>query len=150
MHNLAQYVHSLAQGKIGSGFDVSAAVYGSQVYKRFDVNCLGNLLENGDDKKVSVANLLLSRAFFCADALSLSPDNFSITLDGPLTISQLILDFLFLLRLSYPFLPPTAHVTPPRRRRRRFEHSFDGRQSTRMEESLAGRERKSMERVESE
>ena len=45
MHNLAQYVHSLAQGKIGSGFDVSAAVYGSQVYRRFDVKCLGNLLE---------------------------------------------------------------------------------------------------------
>ncbi|CEQ41586.1 SPOSA6832_03322, partial [Sporobolomyces salmonicolor] len=44
MHNLAQYVHSLAQGKVGSGFDVSAAVYGSQVYKRFDVRCLGDLL----------------------------------------------------------------------------------------------------------
>ncbi|GAA5917692.1 hypothetical protein JCM5296_002654 [Sporobolomyces johnsonii] len=45
MHNLAQYVHSLAQGKVGSGFDVSAAVYGSQVYKRFDVRCLGDLLD---------------------------------------------------------------------------------------------------------
>ncbi|GAA6021728.1 hypothetical protein JCM11491_001395 [Sporobolomyces phaffii] len=45
MHNLAQYVHSLAQGKVGSGFDVSAAVYGSQVYKRFDVKCLGDLLD---------------------------------------------------------------------------------------------------------
>ncbi|GAA5962554.1 hypothetical protein JCM21900_003675 [Sporobolomyces salmonicolor] len=44
IHNLAQYVHSLAQGKVGSGFDVSAAVYGSQVYKRFDVRCLGDLL----------------------------------------------------------------------------------------------------------
>ncbi|GAA5927018.1 phosphomevalonate kinase [Sporobolomyces koalae] len=48
MHNLAQYVHSLAQGKIGSGFDVSAAVYGSQVYRRFDVKCLGDLLERED------------------------------------------------------------------------------------------------------
>jgi phosphomevalonate kinase len=52
MHNLAQYVHSLAQGKIGSGFDVSAAVYGSQVYRRFDVKCLGDLLE-GDKKSES-------------------------------------------------------------------------------------------------
>jgi len=69
MHNLAQYVHSLAQGKIGSGFDVSAAVYGSQVYKRFDVHCLGNLLENGDDKKVSHADPLRSRSIFCADPL---------------------------------------------------------------------------------
>ncbi|GAA5832214.1 hypothetical protein JCM5353_008200 [Sporobolomyces roseus] len=58
MHNLAQYVHSLAQGKIGSGFDVSAAVHGSQVYKRFDVKCLGTLLETGDDKKTSSQSLL--------------------------------------------------------------------------------------------
>ncbi|KAI0081220.1 Phosphomevalonate kinase [Panus rudis PR-1116 ss-1] len=35
-HNLAQYVHCLAQGKVGSGFDVSAAVFGSQIYTRFD------------------------------------------------------------------------------------------------------------------
>lgn len=45
MHNLAQYVHSLAQGKVGSGFDVSAAVYGSQTYQRFAVECLGDLLD---------------------------------------------------------------------------------------------------------
>ncbi|GAA5991008.1 hypothetical protein JCM10908_006497 [Rhodotorula pacifica] len=47
LHNLAQYVHSLAQGKIGSGFDVSAAVFGSQTYRRFAVECLGDLLERG-------------------------------------------------------------------------------------------------------
>ncbi len=35
-HNLAQYVHCLAQGKVGSGFDVSAAAFGSQLYTRFD------------------------------------------------------------------------------------------------------------------
>jgi phosphomevalonate kinase len=34
-HRLAQYCHCLAQNSIGSGFDVSAAVYGSQVYGRF-------------------------------------------------------------------------------------------------------------------
>ncbi|BGP17625.1 hypothetical protein JCM10213_001276 [Rhodosporidiobolus nylandii] len=45
LHNLAQYVHSLAQGKVGSGFDVSAAVFGSQVYKRFAVACLEDLLD---------------------------------------------------------------------------------------------------------
>jgi phosphomevalonate kinase len=27
-HNLAQYCHYKAQGKIGSGFDVSSAVFG--------------------------------------------------------------------------------------------------------------------------
>lgn len=28
IHNLGQVAHSLAQGKVGSGFDVSSAVYG--------------------------------------------------------------------------------------------------------------------------
>jgi phosphomevalonate kinase len=36
VHNLAQFAHFKAQGKIGSGFDVSSAVYGSHVYVRFD------------------------------------------------------------------------------------------------------------------
>ena len=35
VHNLSQLAHALAQGKIGSGFDVSAAIYGSQLYGRF-------------------------------------------------------------------------------------------------------------------
>ncbi|KAJ1678594.1 phosphomevalonate kinase, partial [Spiromyces aspiralis] len=35
IHNLAQYCHCLAQGKIGSGFDISAAVFGSHTYRRF-------------------------------------------------------------------------------------------------------------------
>ncbi|KAH9819135.1 hypothetical protein DFH28DRAFT_1122728 [Melampsora americana] len=40
IHNLAQYVHSAAQGKIGSGFDISAAVWGTHVYRRFSEDCL--------------------------------------------------------------------------------------------------------------
>ena len=35
LHNLAQVAHAVAQGKIGSGFDVAAAVYGTQAYRRF-------------------------------------------------------------------------------------------------------------------
>lgn len=35
VHNLAQAAHCAAQGKVGSGFDVAAAVYGSCVYRRF-------------------------------------------------------------------------------------------------------------------
>ncbi|BFZ54245.1 phosphomevalonate kinase [Savitreella phatthalungensis] len=35
IHALAQRAHCAAQGKIGSGFDVASAVYGSCVYKRF-------------------------------------------------------------------------------------------------------------------
>lgn len=44
LHNLSQYVHSLAQGKVGSGFDVSAALYGTHVYRRFSPACLDGLL----------------------------------------------------------------------------------------------------------
>lgn len=33
---MSQFVHCLAQGKVGSGFDVAAAVFGSQLYTRFD------------------------------------------------------------------------------------------------------------------
>ena len=33
--NLAQLSHGIAQGKIGSGFDVAAAVYGKQYHIRF-------------------------------------------------------------------------------------------------------------------
>ncbi|KAF8252336.1 phosphomevalonate kinase [Wilcoxina mikolae CBS 423.85] len=35
IHNLAQASHCAAQGKVGSGFDVAAAVFGSCVYHRF-------------------------------------------------------------------------------------------------------------------
>lgn len=35
LHKLAQLSHSLATGKVGSGFDVAAAAYGSIVYTRF-------------------------------------------------------------------------------------------------------------------
>jgi phosphomevalonate kinase len=44
-HNVAQFCHCSAQGKVGSGFDVSAAFYGSQRYARFAANLLNPLLE---------------------------------------------------------------------------------------------------------
>ena len=46
-HNLSQYVHCLAQGKVGSGFDVAAAVFGSHLYTRFGPGVLQGLM--GDD-----------------------------------------------------------------------------------------------------
>lgn len=39
-HNIAQAAHCAAQGKVGSGFDVAAAVYGSCVYRRFSSSIL--------------------------------------------------------------------------------------------------------------
>ena len=47
LHNLAQAAHCTAQGKIGSGFDIGAAVYGSCIYRRFSPNILEQLGEHG-------------------------------------------------------------------------------------------------------
>jgi phosphomevalonate kinase len=35
LHNLAQAAHCAAQGKVGSGFDIASAVFGSCLYRRF-------------------------------------------------------------------------------------------------------------------
>lgn len=50
VHNLAQLVHANAQGKIGSGFDVAAAVYGEccselEITFSYDVIRYSNLLQ---------------------------------------------------------------------------------------------------------
>lgn len=47
LHNLAQASHCAAQGKVGSGFDVAAAVYGSAVYRRFSPSVLEDVGEVG-------------------------------------------------------------------------------------------------------
>ncbi|CAK7563586.1 MAG: phosphomevalonate kinase [Sporothrix epigloea] len=47
LHNLAQAAHCAAQGKVGSGFDVAAAVYGSCTYRRFSPSILAGLPEPG-------------------------------------------------------------------------------------------------------
>ena len=44
-HSVAQFVHCAAQGKVGSGFDVSTAFFGSQVYQRFDKEVIQPLVE---------------------------------------------------------------------------------------------------------
>ncbi|KAK3670176.1 phosphomevalonate kinase [Recurvomyces mirabilis] len=47
LHNLAQAAHCAAQGKVGSGFDVASAVYGSCLYRRFFPAILSNHAEPG-------------------------------------------------------------------------------------------------------
>ncbi|KAI0173291.1 Phosphomevalonate kinase [Hypoxylon sp. FL1284] len=47
LHNLAQAAHCAAQGKVGSGFDVAAAVYGSCAYRRFSPAVLAGLPDVG-------------------------------------------------------------------------------------------------------
>lgn len=50
IHNLAQVAHCQAQGKVGSGFDVAAATFGSIMYQRFDPKLITSLPEHGAGK----------------------------------------------------------------------------------------------------
>ncbi|KAI0445761.1 ribosomal protein S5 domain 2-type protein [Xylaria telfairii] len=47
LHNLAQAAHCAAQGKVGSGFDIATAVYGSCRYRRFSPSVLKSIPEAG-------------------------------------------------------------------------------------------------------
>lgn len=49
IHNLSQLAHCTAQGKIGSGFDVGSAVYGSIVYRRFPPSALLPVIDLGSN-----------------------------------------------------------------------------------------------------
>ena len=51
VHNTAQCCHSYAQGKIGSGFDVSAACYSSHVYTRFSPTIISDLINKVTTEK---------------------------------------------------------------------------------------------------
>jgi phosphomevalonate kinase len=53
--NLAQLCHCHAQGKVGSGFDVSSAVHGSQVYRRFPKCLLPDALTSLDHGRENVS-----------------------------------------------------------------------------------------------
>ncbi|KAI3402724.1 ERG8 [Candida oxycetoniae] len=46
LHNLVQVAHCLAQKKIGSGFDVAAAIYGSIIYRRFEPSVINKVLND--------------------------------------------------------------------------------------------------------
>lgn len=45
IHNMAQVAHCTAQGKIGSGFDIASAVYGSIVYRRFPPEVVSSVID---------------------------------------------------------------------------------------------------------
>nr|UWY16154.1 phosphomevalonate kinase [Dioscorea composita] len=59
VHAIAQSAHCIAQGKIGSGFDVCAAVYGSQRYVRFSPAILSSAQALGGKQLPDVINDIL-------------------------------------------------------------------------------------------
>ena len=58
-HRLSQLAHCAAQGKVGSGFDVSAAYFGSQVYRRFSPDCIEHVLPQSLSRPLSVDRVAL-------------------------------------------------------------------------------------------
>lgn len=60
IHKLAQVAHCQAQGKVGSGFDVAAATFGSIVYRRFDPALINDLQQGlaKDQDSTQIQNLI--------------------------------------------------------------------------------------------
>ncbi|KXS20723.1 ribosomal protein S5 domain 2-like protein [Gonapodya prolifera JEL478] len=58
VHNVAQVVHCAAQGKVGSGFDVSAAVWGSQSYRRFKPSSVEEIIVANEAGTLSAEKLV--------------------------------------------------------------------------------------------
>ncbi|SCU79604.1 LAFA_0B04280g1_1 [Lachancea sp. 'fantastica'] len=59
IHNLSQVAHCQAQGKVGSGFDVAAAVFGSIKYQRFDSKLIEDLpTEQPSEYSSAIRNLI--------------------------------------------------------------------------------------------
>lgn len=63
VHRIAQIAHSVTQGKIGSGFDVYTAVYGTCAYRRFPASRV-TMMMDGAQQPTSVDVATLAR---CAD-----------------------------------------------------------------------------------
>jgi phosphomevalonate kinase len=64
IHNLAQICHCHAQGKVGSGFDVFSAMFGTLVYRRYPKCLLPHLLhqlEHNHDQHGSSGATLLTK-----------------------------------------------------------------------------------------
>ncbi|KAJ3347366.1 phosphomevalonate kinase, partial [Kappamyces sp. JEL0680] len=58
VHKLAQAAHCVAQGKIGSGFDVASAIYGSHAYTRFSPSLLDGVIHEPHDRAAAIMELV--------------------------------------------------------------------------------------------
>eukprot|EP00644_Phytophthora_capsici_P002339 jgi/Phyca11/115054/e_gw1.27.268.1 len=66
VHNLAQLSHCYVQRKIGSGFDVSAACFGSQRYTRFPASILNSFTLESTLEPKEIAKCIKDRALWNA------------------------------------------------------------------------------------
>ncbi|KAG7382745.1 phosphomevalonate kinase [Phytophthora pseudosyringae] len=64
VHNLAQLSHCYVQRKIGSGFDVSAACFGSQRYTRFPASILNTFTSEDAMRPEEIAKCITDRSLW--------------------------------------------------------------------------------------
>jgi phosphomevalonate kinase len=69
IHKLAQVAHSIATGKVGSGFDIAAATYGSIVYSRYSPDIVKNFPV--DYTNEDLAKIVKKRWDYTVEKLSL-------------------------------------------------------------------------------
>ena len=55
VHKLAQYAHATAQGKVGSGFDVSASCFGGHAYSRYSPEIIKAIGDNPSPQALAKA-----------------------------------------------------------------------------------------------
>ncbi|EAN82398.1 putative phosphomevalonate kinase protein [Trypanosoma cruzi] len=63
VHRVAQVAHSVAQGKIGSGFDVYTAAYGTCAYRRFPAKFVESVMSTNE----SPSNVVVSTLADCVN-----------------------------------------------------------------------------------
>ncbi|OBA22256.1 Phosphomevalonate kinase [Metschnikowia bicuspidata var. bicuspidata NRRL YB-4993] len=75
IHNVSQIAHCGAQGKIGSGFDVAAAVYGSIIYRRFSPMVISEILDQqfSSEYCASIKKIVNTEWDFVHSSCSLPP-----------------------------------------------------------------------------
>lgn len=76
VHKLAQTAHSIATGKVGSGFDIAAATYGDIVYVRYSPEIITAL--PNDFSNDALASLIKSKWDYSIEPLGL-PKNFRVS-----------------------------------------------------------------------
>lgn len=79
VHRIAQFSHCLSQGKIGSGFDVSSACFGSQKYTRFNPRILDSVLEKSLQEPRKCRETLLEELIDTLELASLHDGSFDKT-----------------------------------------------------------------------
>eukprot|EP00249_Psilotum_nudum_P018359 c26763_g1_i1 orf=217-1722(+) len=82
VHVVSQVAHLMAQGKVGSGFDISAAVYGSQRYVRFSPSIV-SMVMNTHLPLLEVMKVLLSQKWDGEKKQFSLPPLFSLVIGEP-------------------------------------------------------------------